>query len=71
MEEFKPAGGASSAPEPSPATEAPAAASPAAPVAETTTSVASPAPAASNDISSAGVSAGVSHVPGSLLSSWT
>ena len=60
VEEFKPAGGASSAPEPSPATEAPAAASPAAPVAETATSVASPAPAASNDISSAGVSAGVS-----------
>ena len=66
VEEFKPAGGASSAPEPSPATEAPAVASPAAPVAETATTVASPAPAASNDISSAGVSAGVSPVPGSL-----
>ena len=56
VEEFKPAGAASSAPEPIPATEALAVASPAAPVAETATSVASPALAASNDISSAGVS---------------
>ncbi len=56
VEEFKPAGAASSAPEPIPATEALAVASPVAPVAETATSVASPAFAASNDISSAGVS---------------
>ena len=56
VEEFKPAGAASSAPEPIPATDAPAVASSVAPVAEIATSVASPAFAASNDISSAGVS---------------